>query len=108
LSTDYQVVEINLVARGFVVLAFDPIGQGERMQYADIPEGRPSASVPWGKGAAGSFLWGSTSDHEYIGRQLLLNGVGLMSFWLHDEMIAIDLLASLLTVDADNLGVVSA
>ena len=30
---DYQVVEINLVSRGFVVLAFDPIGQGERMQY---------------------------------------------------------------------------
>ena len=33
---DYQVVEINLVARGFVVLAFDPIGQGERMQYNDF------------------------------------------------------------------------
>jgi len=30
---DYQVVQINLVSRGFVVLAFDPIGQGERMQY---------------------------------------------------------------------------
>ena len=33
-----------------------------------------------------------SADHEYIGRQLLLNGVGLMSFWLHDEMISIDLL----------------
>ena len=103
---DYQVVEINLVARGFVVLAFDPIGQGERMQYADIKEGRPDPAAPWGKGAAGSYLWGSTSDHEYIGRQLLLNGVGLMSFWLHDEMISLDLLESLPQVDADSLGVV--
>eukprot|EP01047_Picozoa_sp_COSAG01_P104373 COSAG01_NODE_33704_length_560_cov_0.783080_1_plen_181_part_10 len=66
---DYQVVEINLVARGFVVLAFDPIGQGERMQYADIPAGRPDPAEPWGKGAPGSFVWGPTSDHEYIGRE---------------------------------------
>jgi hypothetical protein len=66
---DYQVVEINLVARGFVVLAFDPLGQGERMQYADIPAGRPDPAEPWGKGAPGSFVWGATSDHEYIGRE---------------------------------------
>lgn len=103
---DYQVVEINLVSRGFVVLAFDPIGQGERMQYADIPAGRPSPDAPWGKGAPGSYLWGATSDHEYIGRQLLLNGVGLMSYWLHDEMISIDLLESLPQVDENSLGVV--
>ena len=36
--------------------------------------------------------------------QLLLNGVGLMSFWLHDEMIAVDLLESLPNVDRHNLG----
>ena len=76
------------------------------MQYADIPQGRPSAAAPWGKGSAGSFVWGPTSDHEYIGRQLLLNGVGLMSFWLHDEMVSIDLLESLPHVDKDALGVV--
>jgi len=75
-------------------------------QHHGIKQGRPSTSEPWGKGAAGSTLWGSTSDHEYIGRQLLLNGVGLMSFWLHDEMIAIDLLESLPHVDKHALGVV--
>ena len=41
-----------------------------------------------------------------MGRQLLLNGVGLMSFWLHDEMVSLDLLESLPGVDRDNLGVV--
>lgn len=103
---DYEVVQINLVARGFVVLAFDPIGQGERMQYADIPQGAPSTDAPWSKGAAGAYLWHATEAHEYIGRQLLLSGVGLMSFWLHDETIALDLLASRATVDATRLGVV--
>ena len=51
------------------LFAADSIGQGERMQYADIPQGRPSAAAHWGKGAAGSFVWGPTSDHEYIGRR---------------------------------------
>ena len=44
-------------------------------RYADIPAGRPSPTAPWGKGAAGASLWSATADHEYIGRQLLLNGV---------------------------------
>ena len=79
-------MQINLVSRGFVVLAFDPIGQGERMQYADIKQGAPSTTAPWSRGEDGAYLWESTADHEYIGRQLLLNGVGLMSFWLHDEV----------------------
>ena len=53
----------------------------------------------------GAYLWGSTADHEYIGRQLLLNGEGLMSYWLHDETIALDLLAGLPHVDSTSLGV---
>ena len=31
------------------------------LQYADIAEGRPSGSAPWGKGGPGSYLWGSTA-----------------------------------------------
>ena len=34
-STVYQHVIINLVKKGFIVLAFDPVGQGERLQYFD-------------------------------------------------------------------------
>lgn len=103
---DYEVVQINLVARGFVVLAFDPIGQGERMQYADLEVGAPDPARPWSAGRPGAWLWGSTSDHEYIGRQLLLNGVGLMSFWLHDEVVSLDLLAAHPAVNPEALGVV--
>jgi hypothetical protein len=55
-------------------------------RYADIKQGAPSKTAPWSRGGDGAYLWESTADHEYIGRQLLLNGVGLMSFWLHDEV----------------------
>ena len=34
-SPAYQTMILNLVRKGFVVLAFDPIGQGERLQYLD-------------------------------------------------------------------------
>lgn len=81
-----QIVEVNLVARGFVVLAMDPIGQGERFMYFN------KSLVP------------CTTQHEYLGRQLILNGIGAMSFWLWDEMIALDLLESLPFVQSDNLG----
>ncbi|KAF0235832.1 MAG: xylan [Prolixibacteraceae bacterium] len=37
-SDVYQRAMINLVEKGFVVFAFDPIGQGERLQYVD-PQG---------------------------------------------------------------------
>ena len=37
---EYQFVYINMVHAGFVVLAYDPIGQGERRQYWD-PQNRP-------------------------------------------------------------------
>ena len=34
-----QIVQLNLVLRGFAVLSFDPIGQGERQMYADLTGG---------------------------------------------------------------------
>ena len=88
----YQLVLWNLVHRGFVALAFDPIGQGERLEYL----GQKSVD----KGNA----WG-TFEHEYLARQLFLTGRSAASFWVHDEMRSIDLLAALPYVDANNLGV---
>ena len=31
----YQILHINLVKRGYIVLTYDPVGQGERSQYWD-------------------------------------------------------------------------
>lgn len=86
---DYQVVQLNLVARGFTVLALDPIGEGERWQYPEVGD-----------------LTSPTTQHEYLARQLQLNGVSAMAFWLWDEMIALDYLESLNYVDANLLGAV--
>lgn len=88
----YQLVLWNLVHKGYVALAFDPIGQGERLEYAHDPA------------LESGHAWGSY-EHEYLSRQLFLVGRSSASFWLHDEVRSLDLLASLPFVDADNLGV---
>jgi hypothetical protein len=89
----YQLTCWNLVHKGFVVLAYDPIGQGERDEYV-----RP------GEVASKGHNWG-TFEHEYLARQLFLSGRSAASFWVHDEMRSTDLLAGLPYVDAENLGV---
>ena len=48
-SETYQEEILNLVHKGFVVFAFDPIGQGERIQYLD-KDGKP-------------FIGGPTREH---------------------------------------------
>ena len=63
----YQLVCWNLVHKGFVVLAFDPIGQGERQEYV-------------GEKIDGGKAWG-TFEHEYLARQLFLVGRSAASFW---------------------------
>eukprot|EP01079_Euglenida_sp_SAG-EU17-18_P005006 gene5006-900_t len=88
----YQLVLWNLVHRGFVCLAFDPIGQGERLEY----RGDPAVD--------GGNAWG-TFEHEYLARQLFLNGLSAASFWVHDLVASLDLLAGLPYVDPGNLGV---
>ena len=60
-SSVYQHVILNLVSKGFIVFAFDPVGQGERLEYFD-PE--------TGKSAVG----GPTSEHSYPGAQAFLTG----------------------------------
>lgn len=60
-SETYQHIIINLVKKGFVVLAFDPIGQGERLQYFNEEEGKSR--------------FGSTGEHSYPGAQCYISGV---------------------------------
>ena len=58
----YQVLIYNLVKKGFIVFAIDPVGQGERLQYFD-PEKKAS------------LIGGPTSEHSYFGNQCFLIGV---------------------------------
>jgi hypothetical protein len=44
MDPEFQFAYMSLVRAGFVVLAYDPIGQGERRQYWD-PQGRETDNL---------------------------------------------------------------
>jgi cephalosporin-C deacetylase-like acetyl esterase len=88
----YQKLFSNLARKGYVVLAYDPFGQGERIEY---PGSRP------GESAIGP---GGTSEHEYAGRRLILLGANFGLFRAWDGIRGIDYLETRAEVDPDRLG----
>jgi dienelactone hydrolase len=91
-APSYQQLILNLVKKGFVVLAVDPIGQGERLQYFDSAAKR-------------SVVGGPTTEHSYFGKQCLLSGSSAARYFTWDAIRAIDYLASRPEVDASRIGV---
>lgn len=81
----------NLAVKGFVALAFDPVGQGEREQSFD-PKTR--------KVLAG---W-SVNEHIQAGMQCMLIGDGVARYFIWDAKRALDYLVSRPEVDAERLG----
>ncbi|MBC7287145.1 MAG: acetylxylan esterase [Armatimonadetes bacterium] len=79
-----------LATKGYVVLIYDPIGQGERYMYLD-PEGRPRRST-------------CTSQHTHLGVQLAAAGINLARYMIWDSMRAIDYLLSRPEVDPSRIG----
>ena len=88
----YQRSAINFVKKGFIVLTFDPIGQGERVQYY---------SPELGKSAIG----GTVDEHMYMGLQTLLVGKSLANYFTWDGIRAIDYLMSRKEVDTARIGI---
>jgi dienelactone hydrolase len=88
----YQLVILNLARKGFAVLAIDPIGQGERLQYFDPEQGK-------------SCIGGPTAEHSYAGMQYLLPGRTLAMVRVWDAMRALDYLAERPDVDMSRIGV---
>jgi len=80
------------VKKGFIVLAIDPIGQGERLQYFDPVEQK-------------SLLGGSTKEHSYPSIQVFLLGQSIARYWIRDGIRSIDYLLSREEVDPDRIGV---
>jgi dienelactone hydrolase len=81
----------NLALKGFVSLAFDPVGQGEREQPYD-----PQLKAP----AAG---W-SVNEHIQAGAQVSLAGESLTRYFSWDAKRSIDYLLSRLEVDPLKIG----
>ena len=89
---EYQNVCQTLVRAGLIVLAQDPVGQGERLSYFE-PDTKTN---PVGIG---------TRDHDYAGVQGRFLGDTLARYMLHDAMRGIDYLISRPEVDAAKIGV---
>jgi cephalosporin-C deacetylase-like acetyl esterase len=92
MQPDYQFVYLNLVKAGFVVLAYDPVGQGERRQYWNPRTGETEASL------------GPIFEHSMPGQQLLLLGEDLTGYRVWDGMRAIDYLLTRPEVDKQRIG----
>ncbi len=87
----YQKICIDLVKNGFVVLAIDPLGQGERFQYWD-PESKTEI-VRWG-----------TTTHSYVGFQCSLIGDNVARYFIWDGIRGVDYLISRKEVDEERIG----
>ena len=88
----YQRIAIALVKTGFVVLTYDPIGQGERRVF-------------WDEDLGDSKVGGTTSEHSMVGWQSLLGGESAARFRIWDGMRSIDYLLSRPEVDGSKIGV---
>jgi cephalosporin-C deacetylase-like acetyl esterase len=82
MEPEYQSVYINMVKAGFVVLAYDPIGQGERRQYWNPQTNQTEVASS------------STYEHSMPGQVLLMMGEDLTHYRIWDGMRAIDYLES--------------
>lgn len=87
----YQMAYLSLVKAGFVVLAFDPIGQGERRQY-------------WNPETDSSEGFNATMEHSMPGQLQILLGQTLTGYRVWDAMRAVDYLLTRPEVDGSRIG----
>jgi cephalosporin-C deacetylase-like acetyl esterase len=89
----YQMLHINLAKQGYVVLTYDPVGQGERSQFWDAEKHRSRFDL-------------SCGEHAVLGNPLYLLGTSLARYRIWDGMRGLDYLTSLPEVDAQRIGCV--
>jgi len=90
-KTEPQKLAANLALKGFVALAFDPVGQGEREQTYDGRVDRPLAG------------W-SVPEHIQSGAQNMLIGESVARYFIWDAKRALDYLISRPEVDPARIG----
>ncbi len=88
----YQYAWIGLVKRGFLVVAIDPPGQGERSEYYDAATGKSTVAI-------------GTRQHSMAGTQCLLTGTTFARYEVWDGIRAVDYLLTRGDVDAKRIAV---
>ena len=91
-AESYQRVAALLAQNGFVVLIYDPLGQGERSEYVDPKTGQNVLAI-------------GTRQHCQAGNQCYLTGTNLAQYRIWDGVRGIDLLRSLPEVDSTRIAV---
>lgn len=91
-SVTYQHLIINLVRKGFIVFAFDPVGQGERLQYLDDSKEKSIFSSP-------------TGEHSFAGAQCFITGSSMARYMIWDGIRSVDYLISRKEVDPEKIGI---
>jgi cephalosporin-C deacetylase-like acetyl esterase len=81
----------SFATKGFVALAWDPVGQGERLQIFD-------------EDLRESKVGNSTTEHTVVGTQCMLVGDHLARYTIWDGMRALDYLLSRKEVDPARIG----
>jgi acetyl xylan esterase AXE1 len=83
---NYQEIAIRLARRGYVVICWDPVGQGERSQFWDAARGRSRYNLVCG-------------EHAVLGNLAVLAGASLLRWEVWDGMRAVDYLLTRSEVD---------
>jgi hypothetical protein len=88
----YQQVILNMVRKGFIVFAFDPVDQGERLEYYDPETGKDIVGDP-------------DICHSYSGAQAFITGSSQARYMIWDGIRAVDYLLTRKEVDPARIGI---
>jgi dienelactone hydrolase len=89
---NYQELSGQLARRGYVVISWDPVGQGERSQFWDAARGRSRYNLVCG-------------EHAVLGNLACVAGSSLVRYMVWDGMRALDYLLTRPDVDPARIAV---
>ncbi len=92
-KNNYQELGQRLVQRGYVVLAWDPVGQGERSQFWNAKVGKSRYNL-------------ICAEHAVLGNLAYLAGTNLARWEIWDGIRAVDYLLTRAEVDGERINIV--